>query len=49
MMETRRMRKRIELLAAAVLAIASLPAFAHHSTSTYQVDKIITLTGNGAG
>jgi hypothetical protein len=45
MMETRRMRKRIELLAAAVLAIASFPALAHHSNSAYQVDKIITLTG----
>ena len=39
------MRKRIELLAAAVLALPAVPALAHHSNSAYQVDKIITLTG----
>src|SRR5512143_1141552 len=43
--ETRRMRKLIEILAATVLAISALPALAHHSNSAYQVDKIITLTG----
>ena len=39
------MRKHIELLVAAALAIAAVPALAHHSNSAYQVDKIITLTG----
>jgi Family of unknown function (DUF6152) len=38
-------RNRIVCAAAAALAIQALPAFAHHSNSAYQVDKIITLTG----
>jgi hypothetical protein len=32
-------------LATAVLALSAPAAFAHHSNSAYQVDKIITLTG----
>ncbi len=39
------MRTRIELLAAAALAIAAVPALAHHSNSAYQVDQIVTITG----
>ena len=39
------MHTLIKLLAAAALAIPAVPAFAHHSNSAYQVDKIITLNG----
>src|SRR5262245_45393939 len=38
------MHWRVTLLAAAsALVVSALPAFAHHSNSAYQVDKIITL------
>jgi hypothetical protein len=39
------MRIRVELLAAAALAVSAIPALAHHSNSAYQVDQIITITG----
>jgi hypothetical protein len=39
------MQNRVKLLLSAALALAAVPALAHHSNSAYQVDKIITLTG----
>ncbi|HZF30336.1 MAG TPA: DUF6152 family protein [Gammaproteobacteria bacterium] len=39
------MRTLVKLTAAAALAIAAIPALAHHSNSAYQVDKIIELKG----
>ena len=39
------MNTRIQPCALVALALTAAPAFAHHSNSAYQVDKIITLTG----
>ncbi len=40
------MHKRLTVLAAlAALAVPVIPALAHHSNSSYQVDEIITLVG----
>ncbi len=44
----RRMRFKFSVATVVLLAI-SIPAFAHHGTSRYDLDKTVTLTGTVTG